>query len=293
MYFVKLLFVLTLGCLMGWTIRKYTPHLLGKKDKKRPFSWPWVEILSALSFLLLFLNLPFHLSSAGWYLFAAYLIAVSSTDFLSKCIPDSLLFSGTACGLLVSSLTPAYINRFLSQSSCLDLFHMDLNMWQSGLILSLAGALLGLAMLEFLRRTMRQMTGMEVMGAGDSLLLMMIGSFIGPKMVFIAILPSSLIGIAIGLYFKWKEGAPHSPFGPALALGGFLQLLFWREVEAAIDGFYRSLYSMSKNFMVFFAFILLVVLFLLILRMKQKASEYEKQINDDYHKIYSEMEDKP
>jgi len=278
---------------LGYLIRRITPYLLGKKDKSSPFSWPWVELMTAICFMALALHGDLEPWSLKWYLFALLLMAISSTDFLSKLIPDSLTFGGTFFGIVLAMISPGEIHHFLSQGAVLQYFSYSPSVvnWQTGLILSISGAVMGFCTLELIRRIIGRMTGMEVMGVGDSCILMMIGSFLGPKMVLISIFPASIFGILIGLYFKWFKNSPHSPFGPALALGGLVQYLYWQHINGSIDGFYSIMYSLPRWVIGIFGLILLCILFVLILRIKNRAAEYERLINEDYDQITKDLED--
>ena len=281
------------GWFSGLAIRHATPFLLRKKDKSRPFSWPWVEFVTMVSFLSVLWKAPLSSVSIIWLVLALFLIALSSVDLLAKLIPVKVVVTGTILGLAFSVLFPGELLHFQNQGFFLTfIFKNGLPpSWCLGLILSFSGCLVGFSTLEFLRRVIGSMTQMEVMGMGDSLILMLIGSFLGPKMVLLAILPASMIGVIIGLYFKWIHGSPHSPFGPALALGGWLQLLFWEQIDTAIQRFYFLFYSLPPWVMSLVAFLLLVVLFLLILRIKKRAAEYERMIQDDYESIAKDIED--
>jgi len=287
-----------LGWGFGWLIRKLTPHLLKMKDRSMPFRWPWVELLSAIFMVMLAMNRPssdslLSLWLLKWALFALFLIAISSTDFLTKLIPLTLVWTGTAMGIFFSCIYSKDLLQFQDQAHFVARFmpFHTLSPLQLGLLLSLSGAAMGFLLLELLRRIIGSATRMEVMGMGDSLILMMIGAFIGPKMVLLTLFPASLIGILIGLYFKWVQGLPHSPFGPALAFGGWFQFLFWQRFDAAINQFYGTLYAMPPWVMSMLGFGLLVVLFLLLIRIKKRASYYQQMIDQDYDSISKELED--
>lgn len=281
------------GGLTGGLIRRGTPYFLGRKDKAKPFNWPWVEVTSALALILLVTQAQAYETWIIGATFCFFLMALSASDFLCKLVPTPVAIAGTAMGVLLTTLFPKGILVFHGQLQLLQMFPAShqMELRTLGLIISLLGALTGFLTLEFLRRTIGSMTRMEVMGMGDSFILMMIGAYIGPSMVLLSILPASLIGVLIGLYFKWVKGSPHSPFGPALALGGWLQFLFWQRLDQSINQFYGFFYTLPSWMMSVFGFTLLVILFLLILRIKTRASEYAKLIDEDYKSIEEELED--
>ncbi len=66
------------------------------------------------------------------------------------------------------------------------------------------------------------------MGGGDVKLIAMVGAFLGWQMVALTIFFSSLFGSAVGIVIKLKKGESYIPYGPYLALGAIVSLL-WGE----------------------------------------------------------------
>ncbi|MBI4828121.1 MAG: prepilin peptidase, partial [Nitrospinae bacterium] len=67
------------------------------------------------------------------------------------------------------------------------------------------------------------------MGGGDIKLMGAIGAFLGWKLALVTIIISSVIGAAVGgfaMLFFGKGRKDRIPFGPFLALGGVMALLF-------------------------------------------------------------------
>jgi leader peptidase (prepilin peptidase)/N-methyltransferase len=73
------------------------------------------------------------------------------------------------------------------------------------------------------------LTGKEGMGYGDFKLLAAIGAWCGVSAILPVLLMSSLVGAVIGsiwLALKGRDRATPIPFGPYLAVAGWIQL-FW------------------------------------------------------------------
>lgn len=94
---------------------------------------------------------------------------------------------------------------------------------------SLAGAVIGYAVLYIPARLYVYLTGTDGMGQGDLDLLAFIGSFIGPTGCWITLMIASCMGACIGmiylLIFK-KDRSTVIPFGPFLAIAAMLTVLW-------------------------------------------------------------------
>jgi prepilin peptidase CpaA len=115
----------------------------------------------------------------------AFLLAAAWIDLRRQCIPNRLVFAGTALALLLHTLLPVG-DGFLSALP-----------GGLGLIGSLKGLLFGL--LAFL-----PLYALRTMAAGDVKLVAMVGAFLGPVDIWFALLCTLLAGgvlvIVVGLY---------------------------------------------------------------------------------------------
>lgn len=110
----------------------------------------------------------------------ALLLAAVWHDVRSRRIPNRLVFCGALLGLFLNSV-PFQIPGVLMPV-----------MEPAGLPMALAGLALGLALLM-------PMYLMKAMGAGDVKMMAMIGAFLGPRPVFIAMILTFLAGGAMAL----------------------------------------------------------------------------------------------
>ena len=68
--------------------------------------------------------------------------------------------------------------------------------------------------------------------------LAMIGTIIGWQGVLWTIFVSSLLGSVVGIYYRIKRGDQVIPFGPYLAMAGFIALIWGRPImETYLRGF--------------------------------------------------------
>ena len=202
--------------------------------------YPAVELFTGFVFALVAWRFGVGLPAALYALFASALIAAALIDFDHQIIPDEISLGGLAAGLL---LVPA-VWVFAAEVPPLE-----------ALAESFQGALLGGGLLwsiAFFHARLSVALGRSFehwpgegqeppkpssadywlwfpgMGLGDVKLLAMIGAFLGPWSVLETIVLASLIGLVLGLGYAAVTRKLNSPFGfgPALAAGALLALLF-------------------------------------------------------------------
>jgi leader peptidase (prepilin peptidase)/N-methyltransferase len=273
------------GVLTGHALRRMTPWLAGVKGSEVPFSWPWLEILAALACVAVSVDTE----RGPWFPFALLLLAVTATDFHVKLIPNRITFPGTAIGLLLSTVAWNDICGFLNHADLLDAFGLSAGA-MGGLVLAILGAAVGFGLLEGFRRLIGRLVGMEVMGMGDSKLLMMAGAFLGPSMVLLSLVPAMLCGLVLGLVYTRLAGTPHLPFGPALALGAFLTLFFGQDILDLWVGLGEAIRSLPRGANLVVMAVLFVIAILLLRRVRRRRAEYSRKIEEEYDKL-EERED--
>jgi leader peptidase (prepilin peptidase)/N-methyltransferase len=104
---------------------------------------------------------------------------------------------------------------------------------------ALIGAAVGYLSLWTVWWLFKQLTGKEGMGHGDFKLLAALGAWCGVKGILPIILLSSLVGAIIGsiwLYSKGRDKATPIPFGPYLAIAGWLVFMWGDQL---IGGYLR------------------------------------------------------
>jgi leader peptidase (prepilin peptidase)/N-methyltransferase len=188
----------------------------------------------------------------AWWVFAQHAVLLSFLIVASLCdldhmeIPLSLTFTGTLFGLAGSMLLPwawpgmppappaagAGMPALPSGAYPWPVWYplpawMPAGSWQLGLATGLAGAAAGMVLLRGVRFLFGFGRGMEGLGLGDADLMMMAGAFLGWQPVIMAL----FVGVAPALVFALFQivtgRGQAMPFGPPLAIGVVLTLLFW------------------------------------------------------------------
>jgi leader peptidase (prepilin peptidase)/N-methyltransferase len=101
-----------------------------------------------------------------------------------------------------------------------------------GLLTALAGAVVGTGIMRLIRAVFSWALGKEALGLGDADLMMMIGAFLGWQAIPFVLLMAVVVGLVyvLGVVViepKFLRGERMFAFGPFLALGGLLTLLFF------------------------------------------------------------------
>ncbi len=180
--------------------------LKGKCSKcKTPisFQYPFVELLTALLFgVVYYLHGP-DLHTLTLLAFTLLLIGMSGIDAKTTLLPDALTLPLLWLGLIVS-LTDINPNVNLEDS-----------LW---------GAIVGYLSLWIVYWLYKLVTGKEGMGHGDFKLLAAIGAWAGAGSLLWVILGSSIAGAVYGAYtlIKGRRRSDYMPFGPFLAAAGWL-----------------------------------------------------------------------
>lgn len=190
--------------------------LLGARCRscRERISWryPTVEILCAILFVMAYVRFGPSLQLASALVLLSMLVAISGIDLDHQIIPDLLSLPGIVLGLLVS-LAPGAVG------------------WRAAVL----GALLGAGVFLGIIGASSLVLGQAGMGGGDVKLGALLGAFLGWKLVLLAILISVLVGglLAGVLLMTGQKGRKDPvPFGPFLALGGVVSLL-WGDAALA------------------------------------------------------------
>jgi leader peptidase (prepilin peptidase)/N-methyltransferase len=185
--------------------------LLGRRCRscRAPISWryPLVELTTGALFLIAYLRRGLTVDMVVALVFLGALVAITGIDLDHQIIPDAISLPGIVLGF-GASLLPGGVG------------------WRSSLLGILAGGGIFFAIIVLSRGGM---------GGGDMKLGAMLGAFLGWQLVLLAILLAVLAGglVAIALLALGRKGRKDPvPFGPFLALGGAIALLWGDELLA-------------------------------------------------------------
>ena len=283
--------LIILGAVIGHFLRRITPRVMGMKQRSLPFRFPWPELAGAVVFPLVGWVRGVELMEWPYFLFVSLLLLISTTDFLTKYISYQICLGGAIAGVLSAAIFPGSILDFPGQGKIPGWFGI---LWDDAVtasaVVAVLGAVTGFLQMELISRIFRPLVNFDVLGRGDALLMMMAGAFLGPNMVLFALFPGCLIGLLMGTIWKLVHGTPHFPFGPALAMGSLVMLLWSDRVLASITAFHQGLYQLPPAALLLFSLALVGVLVFLIFRLKRKSADYEQMIEDDYRNIDEGLE---
>jgi len=174
---------------------------------KAPISprYPLVELLTAALSVLVVWHFGVTLAAAGGLILTWCLIALFFIDADTYLLPDSLTLPLVWLGLLFN----------------LHAVYVPLND-------AVIGAVAGYLSLWSVFWLFKLLTGKEGMGYGDFKLLAALGAWLGwqalPAIILLSSVAGAILGIVMILLARHGWGKP-MPFGPYLALAGFLALL--------------------------------------------------------------------
>lgn len=192
------------------------------------FRYPLVEAVTGALFVLLVERAialrwePFWLAYAVAAAFGAVLIAATYIDFQHKLLPDKLtLRVMIPIGLVGAIGVPAFHGTEILGEDLSA--HMKPGM--ASLLVGLAGAATGWAVIYGIRTLGTAIARREAMGLGDVKFMMSAGLMLGPYGTLLAIgvamVGGSILGVGIWIATRNRE----IPFGPFLALGSLAVLL--------------------------------------------------------------------
>ncbi len=176
-----------------------------------------IEIITACAYLGIwfYFGLTF-VALAAAILFSLLLVA-SVVDLEHQIIPDEVSLGGLAAGVLLSGFVP-----FL---------HHEVVWWRA-LIDSGIGLLAGGGMIYATGVIGNFVFKKDSMGGGDVKLLAMLGAFLGWQKVLLVFFMGPVLALPFGLFLKFVKKEEIIPYGPFLALAGWLVFLWGDQLIA-------------------------------------------------------------
>jgi leader peptidase (prepilin peptidase)/N-methyltransferase len=175
-------------------------------QQKISFRYPLVEILTLFCSVLVAFQFGFTIKTLAALGLSCALVALSFIDWEKMLLPDvitlPILWLGLLCNVFGIFTTPTS---------------------------AILGAAAGYLILWSVYWLFKLFTGKEGMGYGDFKLLAMLGAWLGwQALPFIILISSTLaasIGFALMLFKSYSKNTP-IPYGPFLAIAGFIALLY-------------------------------------------------------------------
>jgi leader peptidase (prepilin peptidase) / N-methyltransferase len=193
------------------------------RDCGQPISvrYPLVEAMTGLLFVAAYARFGYSLLTVKAIVFISLLVITALIDLDHKIIPFGLSLPGLALGIAGGFVPPPHLVASLVGAA-------------SGAVFVAAAWALWRFVPLF-----RRLFGIEqkdAMGGGDLPYAAMIGAFLGPKSLLVALAAALVLGIVLGYALRalgrGKRGQ-EVPFGPFLALGALVGLFFGQPLFAA------------------------------------------------------------
>jgi len=174
--------------------------------------YPLVELLTGVLSAYVVFHFGWSLQSLLGLIFTWVLIVLTFIDFDHKLLPDDIVLPTLWLGLAIS-LIPIFANA------------------QNALV----GAIAGYLVFWIVFQVFKLLTGKEGMGHGDFKLMALLGAWLGwqfiPQIVLVSTLAGSIIGISL-MVFKKASRDLAIPFGPYIAIAGWIALIWGRDINA-------------------------------------------------------------
>ena len=180
--------------------------------------YPLVELLTGLVFAVCAWKFGVTWTALAAMVFSAYLIAMIFIDADTQLLPDQLTLPLMWGGIVF------HLAAYLLQAD-----------WGiTNLVDSLLGAIVGYMSLWSIFQLFKLVTGKEGMGYGDFKLLAALGAWLGISVLPIIIIMSAVVGLIFALIMKVAKNQP-MPFGPYLAISGWIVLVFSQPISQLIQ----------------------------------------------------------
>jgi len=180
--------------------------------------YPVVELLTAIISVFVAWKFGFGWATLAALMLTWTLITLTLIDAKTMLLPDNLTIPLMWLGIAVN-----YNNLFVDLHS------------------SVLGSIIGYLSLWSLFHVFRLITGKEGMGYGDFKILAAIGAWGGWQILPFTIFASSFVGAISGILFMLLQGKKESqpiPFGPWLALAGFIGFIWRDEILTAMGNYF-------------------------------------------------------
>lgn len=175
--------------------------------------YPLVELASGLITAFIAWHFGFGWQAGAFMLLSWGLLAMSLIDADHQILPDVLVLPLLWLGLI-----------------------LNIDALNASLVDAVWGAVAGYLSLWTVYWLFKLVTGKEGMGHGDFKLLAMLGAWGGWQVLPLTILLSSLVGAVLGVIMLRLRDAQTStpiPFGPYLAIAGWIALLWGDQITAS------------------------------------------------------------
>jgi leader peptidase (prepilin peptidase)/N-methyltransferase len=200
---------------------------------KKKFSarYPFIEAITGLVSVLLFLKFGLTLPWGIYLAFSSAMIVLAFIDLDHRILPDVITLNGIWIGIATSVYFagPNPLTARLFRMAGVDITNPHL----VALAASILGAAVGGGLLWCVAEAFLRIRGIEGMGFGDVKMMAMVGAFLGAPLALLTIMLGSLLGSVIGIVFikmASKTREYELPFGTFLSFAGIVAVLYGEDM---------------------------------------------------------------
>lgn len=191
-----------------------------------------VELLTAVTFLVLYNRFGLNYNFVIYAVFLCGLIVATFIDIQHRIIPDEISVGGIIAGFILNSLKGFSLSSLPAGQAGLTfrlspLINSFLGIIIGGGIIWLTGFLFDTVYFKLLKKPAIQ-GETESMGGGDVKLLAMIGAFLGWEKAVLTFFLAPFFGVVVGTVNLLIKKDHTIPYGPFLSLASVLSL-FWAD----------------------------------------------------------------
>lgn len=203
-----------------------------------PWTYPAVELLTALFFAYFAALEGLSLTAAKDCLFAAIMIGLIFSDLDTRLLPDEFTIGGLFSGLVLSIFVPLPPTLFALLT---EVTGAHLGLWATSLGEAITGALIPAGSMWLLGWCFEKIRHKEYLGFGDVKMIAMMGAFLGISGVIVTLLFGSLLGSVGG--YAWMKITHKDPANYYLPFASFLGAgaLIVVAAHGGITGWYEHL----------------------------------------------------
>ena len=177
------------------------------------FQYPLIEIITAILSVVVAYHFGATLQTLAALILTWSLVALTLIDAQKQILPDNITQPLLWLGIVV-----------------------NLSGLFTPITSSIIGAIAGYLILWSIYHLFKIITGKEGMGYGDFKLLAVLGAWMGWEMLPLIIVLSSVVGAIVGIamiVFKQHDKSVPIPFGPYLAIAGWIAFLWGADINQA------------------------------------------------------------
>jgi len=199
--------------------------------------YPAVELLTALSFVLVFWKFGLDPLLPVGLIFVSVIIALMFIDAEHMILPNVITYPFLVFAFVVRIIYPIVFGTVFSDTTYAPLASMTAYpVWVVSLAGAVLGALAGGGSLWLVGAIWKKLRGVEAMGLGDVKMMLGVGALLGWRLAFLSIFLAAFAGAVIGIFVilrqKDKNFQAQIPFGIFLGIGSVIAMLFGEQMIA-------------------------------------------------------------